>query len=52
MSDVQGIAKQVAGSIHRKKSVCFFLGSGAAIDSSLDQDLQKLSENSIFQEIF
>lgn len=40
MSNMHDVARQVAGSIYRNKSVCFFLGSGAAIDSSLDQNLQ------------
>jgi HD superfamily phosphohydrolase len=51
MSDVQGIARQVAGSIYRNKSVCFFLGSGAAIDSSLDPGLQLPDGNKIKQHL-
>ncbi len=40
MTNLYEAARQVAGDIYRRKSVCFFLGSGAAIDSSLDPNLQ------------
>jgi len=51
MPDVYGVAKQVAGSIYRNQSICFFLGAGAAVDTSLDQDLQLPSGNKIKQDL-
>lgn len=51
MSDIQEIARQIAGSIHRNKSVCFFLGSGAAIDSSLDESLRLPNAQEIRQHL-
>jgi HD superfamily phosphohydrolase len=51
MPDVHEVARQVAGSICRNKSVCFFLGSGAAIDSSLDPSLQLPDGNKIKQRL-
>jgi HD superfamily phosphohydrolase len=51
MPDAYGVAKQVAGSIYRNQSICFFLGAGAAVDTSLDQDLQLPGGNRIKQEL-
>jgi len=51
VSNVDEVVRQIARAIYREKSVCFFLGSGAAIDSSLDPGLQLPNGNRITQHL-
>lgn len=40
MADIDTVVKEIAGDISRGESICFFLGVGAGVDSSLDESLQ------------